>query len=65
VDDEQFLVAFENGALSPAEFHHRDHLRLAWVQVKRLGLAGGADAVAAGSGGSPPPMALMVSTTRP
>lgn len=46
--DQEFLHAFETGHLSPADFHHRDHLRLAWLQVGRLGVAGAADAVAAG-----------------
>ena len=46
--DQEFLHAFESGHLSPADFHHRDHLRLAWVQVDRLGLEGGSAAVSAG-----------------
>jgi hypothetical protein len=48
VTDQDFLDAFENGRLSTADFHHRDHLRLAWVQVDKLGLEGGAAAVSAG-----------------
>jgi hypothetical protein len=46
--DQDFLHAFESGHLSPADFHHRDHLRLAWLQVNRLGLEAGAAAVAGG-----------------
>jgi hypothetical protein len=46
--DQEFLDAFESGHLSPAGFHHRDHLRLAWLQVNRLGLEAGAAAVAGG-----------------
>ena len=46
--DQEFLHAFESGHLSPAEFHHRDHLRLAWLEVDRLGLEAGAAAVASG-----------------
>jgi len=46
--DVEFLDAFESGALSTAQFHHRDHLRLAWLQVDRLGLEGAAAAVSAG-----------------
>jgi hypothetical protein len=46
--DQEFLHAFESGHLSPAEFHHRDHLRLAWLQVNRLGLEAGSAAVARG-----------------
>ena len=33
--DHEFLHAFDNGRLSPSEFHHRDHLRLAWLAVRR------------------------------
>ncbi len=46
--DHEFLHAFDNGRLSPSEFHHRDHLRLAWLQVSRLGLEAGSAAVAGG-----------------
>src|SRR5260221_13351544 len=46
--DHEFLHAFESGRLSPSEFHHRDHLRLAWLQVSRLGLEAGSAAVAGG-----------------
>jgi hypothetical protein len=46
--DQEFLHAFDSGHLSPAEFHHRDHLRLAWLEVDRLGLEAGAAAVAHG-----------------
>ena len=46
--DQEFLDAFESGRLSPAGFHHRDHLRLAWLQVNRLGREEGAAAVAGG-----------------
>src|SRR6185295_2125591 len=30
-DDCRFLEAFETAALLPENFHHRDHLRAAWV----------------------------------
>ena len=46
--DQEFLHAFEMGHLSPTEFHHRDHLRLAWLQVQRLGAGAAADVVGAG-----------------
>lgn len=36
--DQQFLVAFEAGQIANRDFHHRDHLRLAWIQIRRLGL---------------------------
>ena len=35
--DHEFLQAFESGALPASEFHHREHLRLAWLYVARLG----------------------------
>jgi hypothetical protein len=44
--DEQFLAAFEAGQIANQDFHHRDHLRLAWIQVRRLGLHRASDAVA-------------------
>lgn len=46
--DLEFLDAFETGGISTAEFHHRDHLRLAWVQVRRLGPQEASGAVSAG-----------------
>jgi hypothetical protein len=44
--DEQFLAAFEAGKIANQDFRHRDHLRLAWIQIRRLGLEGAAQAVA-------------------
>lgn len=44
--DEQFLAAFEAGQIANHDFHHRDHLRLAWIQIRRLGLHPASDAVA-------------------
>src|ERR1700716_536210 len=46
--DQEFLDAFQGGHLSPANFHHRDHLRLAWLEVNSLGLEAGLAAVAGG-----------------
>lgn len=37
-EDEAFVAAFEGGAIANQRFHHRDHLRLAWVQIQRHGL---------------------------
>jgi hypothetical protein len=48
VTDQEFLDAFQAGRISPSEFHHRDHLRLAFLQVRRLGLEPAAAVVAAG-----------------
>ena len=45
-EDEQFLVAFEAGQIANQNFHHRDHLRLAWIQIRRLGLERASESVA-------------------
>jgi hypothetical protein len=39
VTDEQFLRAFESGSLPNEAFHHLDHLRMAWLYVRRDGAA--------------------------
>jgi hypothetical protein len=44
--DEHFLAAFEARKIANQDFHHRDHLRLAWIQIRRLGLDRAAQAVA-------------------
>lgn len=36
-EDQRFLTAFESGALSPRDFHHREHLRLAWLCLTHCG----------------------------
>jgi len=46
--DREFLDAFDRGRISPGDFHHRDHLRLAWLRVRELGLGEAAEAVAGG-----------------
>src|SRR5437763_14578593 len=43
--DEAFVAAFHAHQLSNQGFHHRDHLRLAWVQIRRLGLEQASDVV--------------------
>jgi hypothetical protein len=48
MNDEEFLLAFTAGVLPPAHFHHRDHLRLAWLLNRRLGHEAAGIAVAAG-----------------
>lgn len=35
--DDEFAQAFLSGALPPSQFHHRDHLRLAWSLSRSLG----------------------------
>src|ERR1700682_5780109 len=46
--DEQFLAAFGAGKIANRDSPHRDHLRLAWIQIRRLGLERASDAVAEG-----------------
>src|SRR5438309_1539742 len=46
--DEAFVAAFHAHQLSNQGFHHRDHLRLAWVQIRRLGLERASDDVTSG-----------------
>ena len=45
--DEQFLADFTAGQIANQDFHHRDHLRLAWIQIRRLGLPHASEAVTA------------------
>jgi hypothetical protein len=35
--DDDFVAAFLSGSLPPQQFHHRDHLRLAWALVRLTG----------------------------
>jgi CDP-diacylglycerol--glycerol-3-phosphate 3-phosphatidyltransferase len=37
MSDDDFVRAFLDGALPPSQFHHRDHLRLAWSLSRSLG----------------------------
>ncbi len=36
LSDDDFLAAFESCRLSTDEFHHADHLRLAWIYLHRM-----------------------------
>lgn len=36
--DNAFVEAFLTGSLPPQQFHHRDHLRLAWTLVRLTGM---------------------------
>lgn len=36
IGDEEFVEAFESATLPEAAFHHRDHVRLAWLYLGRL-----------------------------
>jgi len=47
-DDDAFVAAFYSGRIANQHFHHRDHLRLAWVQIRRLGLERASDEVTSG-----------------
>src|SRR5438552_8329196 len=46
--DEAFVAAFHAHQVSNHGFHHRDHLRLAWVQIRRLGLEQASEVVTKG-----------------
>ena len=35
--DDEFVRAFERCEISNADFHHRDHVRLAWLYLRRYG----------------------------
>ena len=35
MSDDEFLAAFERGVIAKEDFHHRDHLRLAWACLRR------------------------------
>jgi hypothetical protein len=37
LSDDEFLRAFFTAELANSDFHHRDHLRLAWLSVRRYG----------------------------
>jgi N-formylglutamate deformylase len=38
VTDDEFVRAFEGCEISNADFHHRDHVRLAWLYLRRYGI---------------------------
>ena len=40
--DAEFARAFETCELPPDNFHHRDHIRLAWIFLQRYGAEAGA-----------------------
>ena len=46
--DDEFLRAFFALTLPNSEFHHRDHLRLAWLAVRRHGRAAAEEVVTSG-----------------
>lgn len=34
MNDREYLAAFESCALQPGEFHHSDHVRVAWMMLE-------------------------------
>lgn len=46
--DDEFADAFLSGALPDEQFHHRDHLRLAWYLTRTLGPDEAARAITSG-----------------
>jgi len=48
LSDDEFLRAFFSAELSNSDFHHRDHLRLTWLMVRRHGLPEAETAIARG-----------------
>jgi hypothetical protein len=46
--DGDFLAAFEGGTLPKDAFHHREHIRLAWLCLGREGLSAGSERFSAG-----------------
>jgi len=48
MSDDEFLQAFTDGSLSPQRFHHRDHLRVAWLLVRRMDAAAASSDMSAG-----------------
>jgi hypothetical protein len=46
--DDEFLAAFERGALPASDFRHRAHLRMAWLYTRRLSAAEAVERAALG-----------------
>jgi hypothetical protein len=46
--DDDFLRSFFDASLPNSSFHHRDHLRLAWLVIRRDGAGAAEDVVTAG-----------------
>jgi CDP-diacylglycerol--glycerol-3-phosphate 3-phosphatidyltransferase len=46
--DDEFLQAFMDRTLSGTQFHHRDHLRLAWLLITRFDREAASVAIADG-----------------
>ena len=39
LDDDAFMARFADGTLASDDFHHRDHVRMAWLHIRRWPLA--------------------------
>lgn len=48
MDDQAFLHAFETRLFPAADFSHRQHIRLAWLVLRRDGYTAGVEALRAG-----------------
>jgi hypothetical protein len=48
LSDDDFVAAFEAQQLKHAHFNHGDHVRLAWIYVRRCGAAGAEEKLIAG-----------------
>lgn len=48
LSDDEFVAAFEQCTISPAAFHHADHLRLAWIYAGRDDAEGAEEKLLAG-----------------
>ena len=46
-DDQAFVAAFRDTTLPASAFHHRDHVRMAWLYVRECGAADAASRFAA------------------
>lgn len=47
LDDQGFVAAFRDTSLPTNAFHHRDHVRMAWLYVREFGAAAAAARFAA------------------
>lgn len=46
--DDEFVQAFLSGDLPNERFHHRDHLRLAWILIRQRDMAEATRAISSG-----------------
>ena len=51
--EDEFVVAVEECRYANAEFRHADHIRLAWIYVRRYGARQAEERIARLSAGSP------------